>query len=265
MDIIITPTETDLIQAFRDRNIKYSTENLLVGDAHVRYDGVTIYIFERKAKNDLDASIKDGRYAEQKSRLLQTNLPTKNIIYVIENLPKMRDQSTYTRVWSAMCNSQHRDGFTVFQTKTTDETAQYISSIGQSVQKFGPKLHLLVPSTVSPSPADTPMSLSSPSPQIAVAAATTPAAAAGDPKVFINIKKNHVTSENIFKYILTLIPRCSESVADAIISMYPTMTVLLDAFKKHGEYCLADLKHGACQRRIGTKLSQQISQTLSTL
>ena len=86
MSIIITPGETKLIEAFKDQNYNVIIENLLVGDIHIRKDDKTVYILERKAGSDLDASIKDGRYKEQKSRLFETGIPRKNIIYIIEKL-----------------------------------------------------------------------------------------------------------------------------------------------------------------------------------
>ena len=54
MSIVVTPDETTLLQAFADIGIAVTTENLLVGDVHVRdKSSKTVYIFERKAKTDL--------------------------------------------------------------------------------------------------------------------------------------------------------------------------------------------------------------------
>ena len=38
--------------------------------------------------------------------------------------------------------------------------------------------------------------------------------------------------------------------------------MLIDAIEKDGEECLANLKHGASQRRIGKKLSTEICETV---
>ena len=90
MSIIITPGEKTLLEEFNNRKITIITENLLVGDAHIRNEkGELVYIFERKAKSDLEASIKDGRYHEQKNRLIETGLCRKQIVYVIEQLTKI--------------------------------------------------------------------------------------------------------------------------------------------------------------------------------
>lgn len=227
MSIIVTPGETALLEAFSKAGIKVETENLLVGDAHIRKDNQTVYIFERKAKGDLDASIKDGRYREQKSRLLETGVPRKNIVFVIEQLSKPRGDAAHKRVWSAMCNSQHRDGFTVIQTKNTAETVDYLTAMSRSIEQF---------TTIEDSSTST--------------------------EVNVNIKKRQVTQEEWFKYTLTLIPKCSLSIAEIITSNYPTVSSLIEAIEENGEKCLADLKHGTSQRRIGPKLSIDICETI---
>lgn len=229
MSIIVTPGETALIKEFNDRNTEIVIENLLVGDVHIRKGSSTIYIFERKAKGDLDASIKDGRYHEQKARLIETGLDRKNIIYIIEQLSKPHGTPASKRIWSAICNSQHRDGFTVFQTRNIGETADYLIGMSASVNKFNKD---------------------------------EPCESTGD--VNVNIKKYQVSSNDWFKYSLTLIPRVSINIASVITANYPTLSALISVIEGSGACinCLADLKHGNSQRRVGKTLSQQICNTI---
>ena len=194
MSIVVTPGETVLIDAFQKANTEITIENLLVGDVHIRKGDQTMYIFERKAKGDLDASIKDGRYHEQKSRLLDTGVPRKNIVYIIEQLAKPCNAASHKRVWSAICNTQHRDGFTVFQTKNIAETVDYLVAMTASVNKFE--------AIEDSNPTD---------------------------EVNIHIKKRQVTQEEWFKYSLALVPKCSLSIAKVITSKYPNMTALIAA------------------------------------
>ena len=59
---------------------------LNLGD-YVFYDEINeknILIIERKSLNDLEASIKDGRYNEQSLRLNEANIENHNIYYLIE-------------------------------------------------------------------------------------------------------------------------------------------------------------------------------------
>ncbi len=225
MSIVVTPGETALLNAFSDAGIDVLVENLLVGDAHIRRGDDTVYIFERKATSDLLASIKDGRYREQKSRLLETGIPRKNIVYIIEKLTKPLRQD-HVRVWSAICNSQHRDGFTVFKTNNIVDTMNYLVGMASTVEQFtageGCKLA----------------------------------------KVHVNIKKRQVAQEDWFKYSLTLIPKCSLSIAQVITNEYPTISSLIDGIDEHGTGCLGNLKHGTSQRRIGEKLSNEICETV---
>lgn len=231
MDIIITPGETALIGQFVkiDRSIKI--ENLLIGDIHLRKGNQTLYIFERKAKGDLDASIKDGRYKEQKGRLLETGIPRKNIVYIIEQLSASASDS-HKRVWSAMCNMQHRDGFTVFQTKNIAETAEYIIAMAGSCEKF-----TAYDQNASDNNQET--------------------------QVSINIKKKGVSSEDWFAYSLALIPKCSIAIAKVITAKYTTISELISAIQHEGPSCLSELKHGRLQRRIGNKLSSEICEIVS--
>lgn len=227
MSIIITPGEIALISACDSANVEYTTENLLVGDIHIRKGDEVIYILERKAKGDLDASIKDGRYREQKGRMIESGVPRKNIIYIIEQLSKPRGPGAEKRVWSAICNSLHRDGFGVFQTKNVAETITFLQGLTRSVEQF---------TAIKDSKNHT--------------------------EVNVNIKKRAVSENDWFKYSLTLIPKCSLSIAETIVESYPTFSSLIKEINESGNECLADLRHGATQRRVGKVLSERICSTL---
>jgi len=58
-------------------------EGLTVGDFvfQGKHDGIPRLIIERKSMSDLLCSIKDGRFREQRTRLLETNI---KVIYIIE-------------------------------------------------------------------------------------------------------------------------------------------------------------------------------------
>nr|QBK87167.1 MAG: ERCC4 domain protein [Marseillevirus LCMAC201] len=227
MTIVVTSGETALISAFQKADVEITIENLLVGDIHIRKDGQTVYIFERKAKGDLDASIKDGRYHEQKGRMLETGLPRKNIVYIIEQLTRPR-VTAYKRVWSAMCNSHNRDEFTVILTKDTTDTVEYLTGMSALVNHI--------------EDSDTPR------PKVN--------------EVNINIKKRQVALEEWFTYSLTLVPKCSLSIAKVITGKYPNMSSLISAIENDGMECLANFKHGDSQRRIGNKLSNEICEVV---
>jgi len=223
MSIIVTPCETKLIEEFNNIGFPILIENLAIGDIHIRKDENTVYIFERKAGGDLDASIKDGRYKEQKGRLIESGLPRKNIVYIIEKLSKANNPAMKKRIWNAICNTQHRDGFSVFQTKSIEETVDYLISMVLSVEKFSTEDKVEIDNIVN-----------------------------------VNIKKKQVCQQDWFKYSLTLIPKCSLTIASAITDKFATIANLSLEIDTNGLHCLSDLKHGDSQRRLGKKLSEEI-------
>lgn len=65
-------------------NLPYVYENLVYGDFQLlNQQGEIQYIFERKSLTDLLASIKDGRYHNQKARLFQA-FQCKQLFFIIE-------------------------------------------------------------------------------------------------------------------------------------------------------------------------------------
>ena len=70
MEFIIDNRES-IKKYFIEKNVKYVTfSNLDLGDYLFKYNGEVVAIIERKTIDDMANSIKDGRYREQKSRLL---------------------------------------------------------------------------------------------------------------------------------------------------------------------------------------------------
>lgn len=115
-----------------DSSFDFSIEPLDIGDVTIEDPENDIkLVFERKTVADLAASIKDGRYKEQKHRLL-SNFPAASITYIIEDgaiiakdLHGLR-KSVYSGVYM---NSMYRDGVHVVFTKNIGETAQWIRDV----------------------------------------------------------------------------------------------------------------------------------------
>lgn len=85
------------------------------------------HIVERKRLDDLIASIKDGRFREQKFRLRRSGVA--NVVYLVEEIGL--SQETKTKYWAAMqtavASTQVIDGFTVKRTKGLDESIRYLA------------------------------------------------------------------------------------------------------------------------------------------
>ncbi|KAG7798200.1 hypothetical protein KL929_002165 [Ogataea haglerorum] len=105
-------------------------------------EAVLDFIFERKRLDDFASSIKDGRFFEQKSRLLRTGIRT--IFYVVEE-QMSSDVSRFSdaiQTCISMCitNSQ----FHVKRTKNSDDTVLTLASLSKRIQKFYKHQSLLV-------------------------------------------------------------------------------------------------------------------------
>ncbi|KAI8915606.1 restriction endonuclease type II-like protein [Gorgonomyces haynaldii] len=119
---------------FEKIGIKTMTKALALGDfvwiarpkdASKKLELVLDVLVERKSGDDLDMSIKDGRYKEQKNRLHNSKM--RHIIYLLENM-QMDDQSE-TRLFSAVAKIQLLNGFTVKITQTAAESVQYLARV----------------------------------------------------------------------------------------------------------------------------------------
>ena len=83
MNIIIDNRENKLIKLFENNNISFIKKQLEIGDIILQQDDKIFLLIERKTIPDLIASIKDGRYKEQKTRIL-SKINVENVLYLIE-------------------------------------------------------------------------------------------------------------------------------------------------------------------------------------
>jgi ERCC4-type nuclease len=117
--------------------------NLVHGDFQVCINNEVCFIFERKTYNDLLASIKDGRYKNQKKSILESYHVTQ-YYYIIEGSFNYKHNTTDINLkifQSAIINSLLRDKIGIFYTKTWNETCELIMSIYNRV-KENPKEYM---------------------------------------------------------------------------------------------------------------------------
>ena len=117
------------------------TRNLPVGDIWIGLSGEEVgpggIVAERKTVADLEASILDGRYREQKARLLtycqQTN---SRPLYIIEgNLDRIHGKFTEDVLRKFLNRLQLRYGVAVIQTDSIDSTASLCRILLEQLQK----------------------------------------------------------------------------------------------------------------------------------
>ena len=128
--------ERDIIQKFDDNIVK---ENLDIGDIQIIYkdnnDEKLLVIIERKTYDDLSTSIKDGRYKEQKNRILNSISNNIRKIYLLEG--NKNDFTLSKNVLDGtIMNTIIRDNIHIFISKNIDETIKFINNILRNIMKY---------------------------------------------------------------------------------------------------------------------------------
>jgi ERCC4-type nuclease len=137
----------ELIKASTEFKIPYTTENLQIGDIIIRHQNTantqTTYniILERKCITDMIASIKDGRYKEQKIRLLAEVAKNNNtnqtiIAYILEGSQnELRLPQDKTMLNGSIISSLFRDKIPLIRTYTLQETLNIITRLHERLSK----------------------------------------------------------------------------------------------------------------------------------
>lgn len=215
---------------------------LEVGDISFYNDisGTPLVVLERKSADDLGASLGDGRYREQRARLLSLRGQGASIGYILEAPPW---SPTLTRTWcrgkfteiqlqQSIVRLQFRYTIPVFQSGSPKDTVQWIRRIAKQ---------LVADSTVFTSGLSTD--------RVQVAAAY---------KDAIHTKKaSNNTPEIIFQSMLQTIPGLGKSAVDAIAATVDSsfQTLLFMSVDD-----LAEIDTG--KRRLGTKLATALHTVL---
>jgi len=202
--LIVDCRESALLDALRTESCEVISKSLEIGDIIIEHENVSL-VFERKTFPDLVASIKDGRYKEQKTRLLSHFAP-KSITYILEGMPSLlNDNETYfgiraSAITSTAVYSMYRDGIHVYHSKNVLDTARWLALVAKKVTAHPEKF----------------------------------AACSVDSAYVHHVKAKSCKIDNIDPrtcYILQLcqIPHVSQKIASAIADKYGTLQMLLSA------------------------------------
>lgn len=142
MNLVIDSRESKLKKYFTssDKNIPISFQSLDIGDIQLvsQSDNSIQYIIERKSISDLYSSINDGRYREQKARLL-SSVSKNRVAYIIEGniLDTTLKLGALQRkiVQAAIVNMSLRDKITVYRTSNSVETGMFVELIYKKVSE----------------------------------------------------------------------------------------------------------------------------------
>ncbi|KDN44739.1 hypothetical protein K437DRAFT_247592 [Tilletiaria anomala UBC 951] len=151
----------DFAQSLQAMGILAESRALPLGDAvwiARRKDGgkgeedeaVLDFIVERKRLDDLNSSIKDGRWREQKFRLSNSGLS--HVVYLVEDYDIDQQWSSFGEsLQTALSSTQIVDGYFVERTADVEQSLQYLTSMHTVVQEMweNTDLYILPDSAIS--------------------------------------------------------------------------------------------------------------------
>lgn len=235
--IILDNRENKLIDIIGDK-FKYTTENLHLGDIilkHKIHDKMYSIIIERKIISDMVASIKDGRYKEQKMRLLAEaeQSPETIICYILEGMQLDLNQKEQTMLNGAVLSTQFRDKIPIIRTYTIQETLDMIARLhdrllANDLELFGTTTNTNYLHAVK------------------------------------KCKKDNLTPQLWNQICYTNIPGISSTIASKIAEKYPTIQSLLNTYNncsttKECELLLAKITISD-KRKLGNVISKRVYQ-----
>jgi ERCC4-type nuclease len=209
-EFILDNREHMLIKVAESTRVPYSVKQLDIGDAIIKKTDSEdfLYIIERKTIADLIASIKDGRYKEQKVRLnaMIEQRKAQDYFYIIEGFipPEHR-----VMIHGAIISMNLRDNIRVIRTWDIAETFNFIHRVVQRINKDPSEFVKVIADNLDITPVEDTSYLSS-----------------------IKSKKNANITPKICQCLaLAGVPGISTKTAEIIINQYGSLTGLLDAYK----------------------------------
>ena len=296
--LIIDNREGKLIELIKNTpsfNIQYELKSLQIGDIIISNDKHSdkSIIIERKCVPDMLASIKDGRYKEQKVRLQAEKMQSsgkKLICYLIEGSSQDVRYPNEKKVFhGSLISSIFRDEIPLIRSMSLIETLEIIVRIHDRMDKdindFFRPIHNTI-SILNPNP----IAIPNPNPipitnENNLIIEETEPHPEPHPESQINIqnggdnsylnsikkcKKENLTPSLWNQICLTNIPGVSTNIAMKISEVYPTIKKLLAEYSK----CETDenrilliseiylVNNGKTKRRIGEVVSKRIMEYL---
>ena len=255
MKIIIDNRERDLYEKCvglcqNQPNIIISSEVLNIGDILIKTnDDSNMLLIERKSFSDLLSSIKDGRYEEQSYRLFNTDeFPLHSIVYLLEGMfSQLKQNSDKKIIYSAMTSLHMFKGFSVYRTSNIGETAEWIISIAEKLERDlskGKIPYYLTQQYLKKSTQNANISRTHETPILDNGMLANELAPIIDSCTIISdipnyctvvkkVKKDNVTPENIGEIILCQIPGISSVTAIAIMKRFKNFPTLMDELKQN--------------------------------
>jgi crossover junction endonuclease MUS81 len=252
IDFVLTTIdnrENKLISYLEKKSIDFKIEQLLLGDIQIQINKTDSpdtnefidYVIERKTIKDLLASVKDGRYKEQKLRVVSQIQQNKvgTFFYIIEGSSIHLKPYEKTIYQGCLISIQLRDNIKIFTTNNVDETGDLITRLmtrikkGDLIQHIPSELHQTT-NTVQKSYLD----------------------------VIKQEKKANIDPKTTQILALSNIPGISKTIGSIVIDKYTSLADLFDIYQgleteQEKESLLKDLQLNE-KRKIGLVSSKKI-------
>ena len=243
-EIIIDNRERDLLLYYKE-NVnsnkyysKYKKENLDLGDIIYKINNKIVLIIERKTLDDLHKSIKDGRYREQKKRIIHSLSNKVRKIYLLEG---SLSKSTINKktLDGVINNTIVRDNIHIYLSNNINKTIEFIDNVYIKLNKF----FNIVNDDINNEKRDI----------------------SYEDTCFISKKKN-ITKEVCYINQYQQIPAVSSNIAKIIYERYGNLHQLYSEYNLNNcdkfLFELSNLKYGKTNRRIGPKKAGKICEYL---
>jgi crossover junction endonuclease MUS81 len=248
-------------------NIIY--KNLDLGDIIVEFNDIPLIIIERKTIPDLLASIKDGRYREQKTRIKDSGIKYK--IYLIED--DITSQNILSSAQNKMITSSLLSiiiqEINILKTSSLADTINILKTLYKKLicSKGNTILNYILQNNLSgDNLSGDNLSGDNLSGDNLSGDNLSVSKYVNNVNDCINIKKKSLDPLQCFKNQLCQIPGISNTISNVIITNYKNMNELLNAFNKMD--CKDELKYKLLEnmswenndktRRIGPRKAEQV-------
>lgn len=231
--------ERDLIQSLHNIPFNYMTQNLDIGDIQIIYLDINkvehnLVTIERKTYDDLSTSIKDGRYKEQKNRILNSISNNTRKIYILEG-NKNNFKLSNNVLDGTIINTIVRDNIHIFISKNISTTIDFISNIIKNIDKYKENI-IYNKNNIETN------------------------------NVLINTsKKSNMSSETCFINMLSGIPGISKKTSCSFINKYKNINGMFEHFyvnlSNKKELIISDLENMKVadnKRKLGNKNAERV-------
>lgn len=225
MECVIDAREQSLITDCRHIG-SVRTEGLPVGDILITHEKTPRLLIERKTVQDLVASLRDGRYHDQRLRWkeFQTDHPTARIAVWIEGdlMSTIMDETIRYSLVNSLMRLQSVHGIIVCQWTSRRHLVKGLELVMRKMTQD--PTHLLPKEEGETPTCARRLDLGS-------------------------YKKTQATPDIVWMSVLTLVPGITTAISNAIIQRFPSLSGFIDAVRNDRNTTLQDL----CSIQISTK------------